>query len=148
MKAIVVHQFGGPEVMKLEEAPKNPPRTGQVLLRVKAAGVNPVDTYIRAGVYARKPELPYTPGTAGAGIVETVGEGVKRVKAGDRVYTSGTLTGTYAEFALAAESQVHALPQKVSYAQAAAVFFPFPTPYPPLFHLPHAPARVPLLIPD
>ena len=146
MKAIVVHQFGGPEVMKLEEAPKNPPRTGQVLLRVKAAGVNPVDTYIRAGVYARKPELPYTPGTDGAGIVETVGEGVKRVKAGDRVYTSGTLTGTYAEFALAAESQVHALPQKVSYAQGAAVFVPFATAYRALFQLAHARAGETILI--
>lgn len=138
MKAIVVHQFGGPEVMKLEEAPKNPPAPGQVLLRVKAAGVNPVDTYIRAGVYAIKPELPYTPGTDSAGIVDAVGEGVKRVKAGDRVYTSGTLTGTYAEFSLAAESQVHALPQKISYAQGAAVFVPFATAYRALFQLAHA----------
>src|SRR5260370_14337295 len=65
VKAIVVHQFGGPEVLKLEETAKNPPGRGQVLVRIKAAGVNPVDTYIRAGVYARKPELPYTPGTDG-----------------------------------------------------------------------------------
>jgi NADPH2:quinone reductase len=138
MKAIVVHQFGDPEVMKLEETPKNPPGPGQVLVRVKAAGVNPVDTYIRAGVYARKPALPYTPGTDGAGVVEAVGEGVKRVKAGDRVYTSGTLTGTYAEFAVAAESQVHPLPQKISYAQGAGVYVPFATAYRALFQLAHA----------
>ncbi|HYL10897.1 MAG TPA: NADPH:quinone reductase [Candidatus Acidoferrales bacterium] len=138
MKAIVVHQFGGPEVMKLEEAPKNPPGAGQVLVRIKAAGVNPVDTYIRAGVYARKPALPYTPGTDSAGIVDAVGEGVKRVKAGDRVYTSGTLTGTYAEFALAAESQVHPLPQKISYAQGAGVYVPFATACRALFQFAHA----------
>ena len=75
---------------------------GQVLVRIKAAGVNPVDTYIRAGVYARKPSLPYTPGTDAGGVVEAVGAEVKRVKVGDRVYTNGTITGTYAELALAA----------------------------------------------
>lgn len=146
MKAIVVHQFGGPEVLKLEETAKNPPGRGQALVRIKAAGVNPVDTYIRAGVYARKPELPYTPGTDGAGIVEAVGEGVTRVKTGDRVYTSGTLTGTYAEFALASESQVHPLPQKISYTQGAGVNVPFATAYRALFQIGHARAGETVLI--
>ena len=146
MKAIVVHQFGGPEVMKLEEIAKNPPAAGQVLVRIKAAGVNPVDTYIRAGVYARKPELPYTPGTDAAGIVEAVGEGVKRFKTGDRVYTAGTLSGTYAELAVATESQVHTLPQKISYAQGAGVYVPCATAYRALFQMAHARAGETVLI--
>jgi NADPH2:quinone reductase len=76
----------------------------------KAAGVNPVDTYIRAGVYARKPNLPYTPGTDAGGIVEAVGPSVKRFKAGDRVYTNGSISGVCAELALCEESRVHQLP--------------------------------------
>ena len=99
MRAIRVSEFGGPEVLKVQEAPDPVPDSGQVLVRVKAAGVNPVDTYIRAGVYARKPNLPYTPGTDAAGIVEAVGPNVKRVKPGDRVYTNGSITGVYSELA-------------------------------------------------
>src|SRR5260370_24176334 len=79
VKAIVVHQFGGPEVLKLEETAKNPPGRGQVLVRIKAAGVNPVDTYIRAGVYARQPGVPYTTGTDSAGIGEPAGDSVLHV---------------------------------------------------------------------
>ena len=73
MKAIVVREFGGPEVLKLEEVPTPKPAAGQVLVRIHAAGVNPYDTYMRAGTYAVKPPLPYTPGSDGAGIVEAVG---------------------------------------------------------------------------
>src|SRR5271157_2186532 len=124
MKAIMVKEFGGPEVMKIEEVPTPKPGPGHVLVRIKAAGVNPVETYIRAGSYPRKPELPYTPGTDGAGLIEAVGAGVKRVKPGDRVYTAGTVTGTYAEYALALESQVHPLPGRVSFPQGAAVHVP------------------------
>ena len=72
MKAIRVSEFGGPEVLKLQDVPDPRPDSGQVLVRVKAAGVNPVDTYIRAGAYARKPNLPYTPGMDAAGVVEDV----------------------------------------------------------------------------
>ena len=89
MKAIRVHEFGGPEVMKLEEVADLQPGPGQVVVRVHAAGVNPVESYIRTGTYAMKPNLPYTPGNDGAGVVAAVGAGVTRVKAGDRVYTSG-----------------------------------------------------------
>src|ERR1700740_191298 len=119
MKAIVVHEFGGPEVLKLEEIPKPVPGPGQVLVRIHAAGVNPYDTYMRNGSYAIKPPLPYTPGSDGAGDVEAMGEGVTSVKPGDRVYTAKTLTGAYAEYALALDSQVHSLPPKVNYAQGA-----------------------------
>jgi NADPH2:quinone reductase len=86
MKAIVVHEFGGPEVLKFEEIPTPRPAAGQVLVRIHAAGVNPYDTYMRNGAYAVKPPLPYTPGSDGGGVVEAIGEGVHKVKPGDRVY--------------------------------------------------------------
>jgi NADPH2:quinone reductase len=95
MKAILVREFGSPDVLKLEEVPTPKPAAGEVLVRIHAAGVNPYDTYVRAGTYARKPPLPYTPGSDGAGVVEAVGEGVKKVKRGDRVYTTQTLSGAY-----------------------------------------------------
>ena len=85
MKAIRVHEFGGPEVLKLDEVATPKPSAGEVLVRVHAAGVNPYDTYMRAGTYALKPPLPYTPGSDAAGVVEAVGDGVKKVKRGDRV---------------------------------------------------------------
>ncbi|HWY44759.1 MAG TPA: NADPH:quinone reductase [Candidatus Sulfotelmatobacter sp.] len=127
MKAIVVHEFGGPEKLKLEEVPTPKPAAGQVLVRVHAAGVNPYDTYMRAGTYAVKPPLPYTPGSDAAGVVEAVGEGAKKVKPGDRVYTAKTLTGAYAEYCLVMENQVHALPANVSFSQGAGVFVPYVT---------------------
>jgi NADPH2:quinone reductase len=133
MKAIRVHETGGPDVLKLEEVPDPQPGPGQVLVRVKAAGVNPVDTYIRAGGYAVKPPLPYTPGMDAAGDVEAVGEGVTRVSVGDRVYVAGTLTGSYAERTLSNEPQVHPLPQHVSYSQGAAINVPYATAYRGLF---------------
>ncbi len=108
MKAIVVKEFGAPEVMKLEEVSTPKPDKNQVLVSVKAAGVNPVDTYIRGGQYASKPSLPFTPGKDAAGIVEAVGETVEKVKVGNRIYTAGSVSGTYAEFALCEENQVWA----------------------------------------
>jgi NADPH2:quinone reductase len=134
MKAIRIHEFGGPEVLRLEEVPEPSPAAGQVLVRVRAAGVNPVDTYIRGGVHAVKPKLPYTPGLDAAGEVEAVGEGVTRLHAGQRVYTAGSLTGTYAELALCEESQCHALPERVTFAQGAGIFTPYVTAYRALFH--------------
>ena len=134
MKAIRIHEFGGPEVLKLEEAPDPSPGPGQVVVRLHATGVNPVDTYIREGRHAVKPSLPYTPGTDGAGTVEAVGEGVEWVEPGDRVYTGGSISGTYAEKALCLESQVYRLPAHVSYAQGAAVNVPYATAYRALFH--------------
>src|ERR1700687_2852654 len=129
MKAIRVHEFGGPEVLKLEETPTRKPDAGQVLGKVHAAGVNPYDTYMRAGTYAIKPPLPYTPGSDAAGVVEAVGDGVKKVKPGDRVYTAKTLSGAYAEYALALEEQAHPLPEKISFGQGAGVWAPYGTAY-------------------
>src|SRR5690242_14889390 len=125
MKAVRVTEFGGPEVLKVQDVPDPKPDSGQVLVRVKAAGVNPVDTYIRSGIYPRKPNLPYTPGTDAAGIVEAVGPNVKRFKAGDRVYTSGTISGACAELALCEELRVHPLPSKNSFQQGAALGVPY-----------------------
>jgi NADPH2:quinone reductase len=134
MKAIVVHEFGGPEVLKLEEVPTPKPAAGQVLVRIHAAGVNPYDTYMRAGTYAVKPPLPYTPGSDAAGVIEAAGDGVKKVKKADRVYTARTLTGAYAEYALALEEKVHALPEKISFSQGAGVWVPYGTAYHALHH--------------
>jgi NADPH:quinone reductase len=133
MKAIRVGEFGGPEVLKIADLPDLKPDAGQVLVRVKAAGVNPVDAYIRSGLYPRKPNLPYTPGTDAGGIIEAVGPNVKRFKPGDRVYTIGSGTGVSAELALSDESRVYPLPSKLSFAQGAALGVPYGTAYRALF---------------
>lgn len=146
MKAIQVSQFGGPEVLTCNEIPTAKPGPGQVLVRVHAAGVNPYDTYMRAGTYAIKPPLPYTPGSDAAGTVESVGAGVKKVKPGDRVYTARTVTGAYAEYTLALETQVNLLPEKISFAQGAGLWVPYGTAYTALHHHAHAHAGETVLI--
>jgi NADPH2:quinone reductase len=133
MKAIRVREFGAPEVMKFEDTKDPVPGKGEVIVKIHAAGVNPVDTYVRSGLYPLKPALPYTPGMDGAGIVESVGEGVSRVKAGDRVYIAGTVSGSYAEKTRCKESQVHQLPQNISFAQGAAIGVPYGAAYRGLF---------------
>jgi NADPH:quinone reductase len=130
MKAIRVYEFGGPEVLRLEEVPTPRPGPGEVLVRIHAIGVNPVETYIRAGTYARLPALPYTPGNDCAGVIEQVGPDVNEFRPGDRVYTGGSLAGsTYAEFTLCKTAQVHPLPENVSFAQGAAMGTPYATAY-------------------
>ena len=146
MKAIVVHEFGGPEVLKLEEVPTPKPAAGQVLVRVHAVGVNPYDAYMRNGTYAVKPPLPYTPGSDGAGVIEAIGPSVTKVKSGDRVYMAKTVTGAYAEYAIALESQVHPLPARVSFAQGAGVWVPYGTAYHGLYHSAQARASETVLI--
>ena len=133
MEAIRVHQFGEPEVLRLEQVPTPQPGSGQALVRMQAIGVNPVETYIRAGIYSYKPALPYTPGNDGAGVVEQIGDSVTEFKPGDRVYTAGSISGTYAEFALCKTEQVHPLPVNVSFAQGAAMGTPYATAYRGLF---------------
>jgi NADPH2:quinone reductase len=137
MKAIRVHQFGDPSVMKLEDVSDRAPGPGQVVVNVKAAGVNPVDTYIRSGQYAALPSLPYTPGSDAAGIVESVGSDVADVKPGDRVYINGTAdgraVGAYAERVLCSADQVHPLPESVTFSQGAGVGVPYVTAWRALF---------------
>jgi NADPH2:quinone reductase len=129
MKAVIVREFGPPEQMRLEETADLTPGENQVLVRVEAAGVNPVDTYIRAGVHAIKPALPYTPGKDGAGVVEKTGASVSAFKAGDRVLTADSVSGTYAEFCLCEEKHLIRLPENVSFEQGAGVFVPYATAY-------------------
>jgi NADPH2:quinone reductase len=133
MKAIQVKEFGGPEVLKLGEVPDLKPGPGQVLVRLEAAGVNPVEAYIRSGTYVQKPMTPYIPGADGAGVVEALGKGVKGLKVSDRVYVESALTGTYAECCLAHSRNVHPRPSFVSAAQGAAMGVPYGTAHRALF---------------
>lgn len=133
MKAIRVSKFGGPEVLQLEEIPLPLEAPHQVVVHIHAAGVNPVETYIRSGAYGSLPALPYTPGRDAAGIVVAVGSAVTAWKPGNRVYLAGTSTGAYAEFAVCETSDVHALPNLFSFAQGAAIGIPYATAYRALF---------------
>ncbi|MGD9561677.1 MAG: NADPH:quinone reductase [Pyrinomonadaceae bacterium] len=133
MKAIVVHEYGEPEVMKVEDVPTPEPSGSQVLVKIEATGVNPVDTYLRSGIHAHAPKLPYTPGKDAGGVVEAVGAEVLRFKPGDRVYTADSLSGTYAEFSLCNQDQLGRLPDNVSLEQGAGVWTPYATSFRALF---------------
>ena len=146
MKAIVVHEFGPPEVMKLEEFPTPNAGPGQAVVRIHAAGVNPFDTYMRAGTYAIKPALPYIPGGEASGVVDSVGEGVTKFKPGDRVYIGHPVTGTYAEYALALESHLHRLPERISFNHGAGIYVAYSTAYHALYHHAKAHASETLLV--
>jgi len=142
MKAIRVNRTGGPDVLEVETVPDPVPGEGQVLVRLHAAGVNPVDAYIRSAAQGRQPSLPYTPGMDGAGVIEATGPGLAGVAAGDRVYVSGTVpgpySGTYAERCLCTVPQVHPLPEGLSFAQGAAVNVPYATAYRAIVDRAHA----------
>lgn len=133
MRAIVVNDYGPPDVMRIREVATPEAGPSQVLARIEAAGVNPVDTYIRSGQYAVKPPTPFTPGKDGAGVVEAVGTAVSGIKPGDRVYLAGSVTGTYAEFAVCEAGQVRPLPDNVSFEEGAGVFVPYATAWRGLF---------------
>src|SRR5688572_20536511 len=133
VKAIRVHEFGGPDMMRLEEVDLPAPANDQIRIRIQAIGVNPVDTYIRAGTYGKTTGLPYTPGFDAAGTVEAGGPDVKNVRLGDRVYCAGSVTGTYAETAICNAAQAYPLPPPISFAQGAAIGIPYATAYRALF---------------
>ena len=145
MKAVKVHQFGGPEVLKLEDVPEPQAGAGQVVVRIDAIGINPVETYIRAGKYGPK-AFPYTPGSDAGGVIDSVGEGVKSVRPGDRVYTHASLTGTYAQKALCNESHVHPLPTRITFQQGAALGVPYATAYRALYSRAHPVAGETILV--
>lgn len=133
MKAIIVREFGAADVLKFEEIETPVPNENQVLVKIEAAGVNPVDTYIRSGVYAQKPNLPYTPGKDGAGVVEAIGEKVTKFAVGDRVLTADSVSGTYAEFCLCEAKHLIKLPENMLFEQGAGVFVPYATSFRALF---------------
>ena len=121
MQAIQAHDYGGPEVLVLEQIPRPEPNADQVLIRLKAAGVNPADWKYRAGLYRQfmPLEFPWTPGLEGSGVVETVGRNVITLKKGQEVY--GILTGAYTEYALALVSDVQPKPASLTFEQAASL---------------------------
>jgi len=136
MRALVVHNYGGPESMKIEEIPVPKPGKNEVLIRIHAAGVNPVDTYIRAGYF--HPDVYQTPliiGSDAAGVVEEVGAGVTRFKKGERVFcwNKQTNAGCYAQYCVTADNLCWSLPGKCSFAQGAAIGIPYLTAYNALF---------------
>ncbi len=134
MRAIRVREFGGPEVLEIEKVPDPVVGPGQVLVRAHAIGVNPVETYIRAGKYGVLPALPYTPGTDAAGVVEATGEGVQGIKVGARVYLYRSLTGAYAQKILCEAAQVYPLPDRISFAQGAGIGVPVGAAWRALFY--------------
>lgn len=125
MKAVRIHEYGGPEVLRYEEAPRPVAGAGEVLIRVHAAGVNPVDWKVRAG-FAKdrlKYKMPFIPGWDLSGVVEAVGPGVLRLKVGDEVYSRPDIArdGSYAEYIVVKETEVAHKPQSVDHVHAAAV---------------------------
>lgn len=137
MKAICVHEWGGPEVMRLEQVPDPAPGPGEAVVKVEAAGVNPVDTYIRTGLYPRLPPLPYVPGGDAAGVVEAIGEEATQVASGQRVYIAGAvggrMNGCYAEQVVRPAAVLFPLPDGMSFAAGAAIGIPYATAYRGLF---------------
>lgn len=132
MKSMRAHQFGGPEQLRLEEAPDPQVQAGQVQIRVRAAGINPADLVRLSGRLGNLP-LPYIPGTDVCGEVEAVGAGVTHVKAGDRIF-GRSLTGGYAEKTCLAASETFPLPANLSFAEGSAIPIPFYTAYRALHH--------------
>lgn len=133
MRAISVQEFGEPEVMKCAEVELPAPGPGEARVRVEAAGINPVDTYIRAGTYGRLPDLPYTPGRDGAGVVLEVGPDYDGPPVGERVYLVESVTGTYAQETICKQSQLYPLPAEATFSQGAAIGIPCTTAYYALF---------------
>lgn len=146
MKAIRVHEFGPPEVMQLEEVAPLTAGQGEVVVKLYAVGVNPVDTYIRSGLYRPDLKRPYTPGLDGAGVISAVGAGVKHRQVGERVYVAWSVSGTYAEEVLCKEFHTHPLPESASYAQGAAIGVPYGAAFRALFQKAHAVAGETLLV--
>lgn len=146
MKTIRVNEFGPAEVMRLEDVADLIPGPSQVVVKVEAVGVNPVDTYIRSGTYRPDLKLPYTPGQDAAGVISAVGPGVEHRKIGQRVYIAGSISGTYAEQVLCKEFQTHPLPEGISFGQGAALGVPYGAAFRALFQRAHAVAGETVLV--
>jgi len=146
MKAIRVHEFGEPEVMGLEDVLPLNPGPAEVVVRLHAVGVNPVDTYIRSGQYRPDLKLPYTPGLDGAGVISAVGPDVKHRHVGQRVYVAWSLSGTYAEEVLCKEFQTHPLSEGIGFGQGAAIGVPYGAAFRALFQRAHGVAGESVLV--
>ena len=137
MRAIRAHSFGGPEVFQLDEIDDPVPGPGEVVVDIRAAGVNPADTYMRNGTYAIVPDLPYIPGGDAGGVVSAVGDGVDTLSIGDRVFVgtalSLDLTGCYAEKVKRPAQEVMRLPGNVGFAEATALGVSYTTAHYALF---------------
>jgi NADPH:quinone reductase-like Zn-dependent oxidoreductase len=124
MKAIVIHEYGGPEVLKYEDVPQPEPKDDQLLIRVIAAGVNPVDGMIRSGMFSNEHRaFPIILGGDVAGVVERVGTNITKFKVGDPVFAYVSLdnSGGYAQYALVTEREAAPKPKSLTYMEAAAV---------------------------
>src|SRR5262245_29196562 len=125
MKAVVIHGYGGPEVLKYEDVPRPEPKDDQLLVQVIAAGVNPVDGMIRSGMFAKEGNraFPIILGGDAAGVVEKVGNKITKFKAGDPVFAYVSLdnSGGYAQYALITEREAAPKPKSLTYVEAAAV---------------------------
>lgn len=123
MKAVIIHEYGGPEVLKFEDIPRPEPKENEVLVRVIAAGVNPADPLIVSGKYAKEfgTHLPLVPGYDIAGVVEKTGAKVTRLKVGEAVYAYVLWGGGWAEYAVATEGEATATPKSLTYTEAASV---------------------------
>ena len=121
MQTVRAHDYGSPDVLKLEQASVPEPGADQVLIRLKAAGVNPVDWKTRSGMYKQfwPLQFPWTPGIDGAGVIEAVGANVTQFKKGQAVF--GIVTGAYAEYALAQASDIQPKPKNISFEEAASI---------------------------
>ncbi len=146
MKAIQVQQFGEPDVLQLVEMDIPEPGTDDVLVKIEAIGVNPLDTYIRAGQYPVLPVPPFIPGKDVSGVIMAVGEGVKKWKNGDRVYSVGTLSGGYAEYTVCHQSQIFSLPGNMEFSHGAAIGTPGAAAWRALFTKAHATKKDTLLV--
>ncbi|TVQ25080.1 MAG: NADPH:quinone reductase [Spirochaetaceae bacterium] len=142
MKAVVVREFGPPSVLKVEDVPDPVAQNGQIVVALHATGVNPVETYQRSGSQGYDRPRPFTPGADGAGVIESIGRfdapgpvsrsGV-RLAVGQRVYVSGSVTGTYAEKCVCTRDQVHPLSDSLSFEQGACLWINYGTAYRALF---------------
>lgn len=119
MKAIRIHNYGGPEVLHYEDAPAPAAGKGEAVVKIAAAGLNFIDIYFRSGL-SKAASLPFTPGHEGAGTVTSVGEGVTEVKVGDRVAYAMTM-GSYAEYAVVPAWRLVQLPDHVNFHLGAAI---------------------------
>jgi len=137
MKAIRVHSFGGPDVLRFEDVDDPIPGPGEVIIDVRAVGVNPADTYARNGAYIILPDLPYTPGGDAGGVIAAIGPGVREFAVGDPVFIGMALgfhfTGCYAQKVKRKVVDVLPLPAGVSFAEAAAFGVSYPTAHYALF---------------